>query len=356
MKNVRVAIVGSRGYSGLEVSRILLNHPKVQSVGLFATSAFEPADTLPELKPGQIQGQALSNLLEAPQNYDCAFLALPHEASLDVAPRLLKAGLHVIDLSGAFRLQSGSDAENIQMYKTWYKLEHTEAALLKQAHYGLIPFQAPQIAKTPTLVSNPGCYATAVSLALIPLLKAGLADSEFIAVDAKSGTTGAGKKAEEKLLFSEVADNCLPYKVSSHQHQPEIQMALERFGGRTVDMSFTPHLLPTRRGIIASIYTKVPAGTTETSVGQAFAAAYENYPLVRLSSLATPGSERDLKLSRVVGSPRTHITWKLDGRRLTVFTLIDNLLKGAASQAVENFNGLYGWDLTMGLAHKEGLL
>jgi N-acetyl-gamma-glutamyl-phosphate reductase len=356
MKPIRVAVVGSRGYSGLELTRILLRHPHVESLGLFASEPFEPADGLPELKAGQLAGLPLSTLLDSPKNYDCAFLALPHEASLKVAPALLAAGLNVIDLSGVFRLQDGDDNTRLQQYEKWYRLKHSELELLKNAQYGLVPFQSVKFSGRPTLVSNPGCYATAISLAIIPLLQAQLLDPQFVAVDAKSGTTGAGKKAQENLLFSEVDGLCLPYRVGHHQHEPEIQMALSRWGGTSIGMSFTPHLLPVRRGIIASVYGKVPSGTKNLAIAQAYQEAYGEYPLVRFQNLEEPGAERELRLSRVVGSPRTNILWKLVDDRLTVFSLLDNLLKGAASQAVENFNSLYGWSGTLGLENKEGLL
>lgn len=352
----RVAIAGARGYSGLELTRILLQHPEVEVTGLFATVAFDPADSWPELKPGELQGQSISHLLESANKYDLVFLALPHETSAEIAPKLLAAGTNVVDLSGAFRLQDGSASDQSAAYEKWYKMKHPDLKWLSQAQYGLLPFYKAKPSEKPQLIANPGCYATALNLALIPLLKAKLIDPSFVAVDAKSGTTGAGKKAEERLLFSEVNENCLPYKVGCHQHEPEIQMALKRWGGSTIDMSFTPHLIPVRRGIIATIYGKVPAGTTSGQISSAYGQAFEGYPLVKFGDLGDPGQERELKLSRVVGSPRTHIIWKLEGTRVTVFSLIDNLLKGAASQAVENMNAIYGWDVSTGLTNKEGLL
>lgn len=348
-----VAVAGARGYSGLELTRLLLQHPGVEVAGLYASAPFDPIDSWPELKPGALQGQTLTELFECADRFDCVFLALPHEASAEAAPKLLQKGCDVVDLSGAFRLQDGDSAA---AYQKWYKMDHPHLSLVREALYGLVPFQKIQPAEHPQLISNPGCYATALSLALIPLLKAGLLDPSFVVIDAKSGTTGAGKKAEERLLYSEVADNCLPYKVGCHQHEPEIQMALSRWGGSKIDMSFTPHLLPTRRGIIASLYGKVARGTSSAMIERAYAEAFGDYPLVRFGDLAKPGQERELRLTRVVGSPRTHISWKLDGDRVTIFSLIDNLLKGAASQAIENMNSLYGWDVSKGLTSKEGLL
>ena len=360
MKSVtkpKIAIAGARGYSGLELTRILLQHPNVEVSGLFASAPFDPVDSWPELNGSSLQGQSINALLENPGNYDCAFLALPHEASAELAPKLLAAGLNVIDLSGAFRLQEGTPQECAKAYEKLYKMpKHPGMEWLSKAQYSLVPFYNPQARPEPQLISNPGCYATALTMALIPLVKAKLIDPSFIAIDAKSGTTGAGKKAEERLLYSEVADNCLPYRIGNHQHEPEIQMALRRWGGAPIDMSFTPHLLPSRRGIIASIYGKTPANTTDEMIHKAFEEAFGSYPLVRFGSLKNAGQERELKLTRVIGSPRTHISWKLDGTRITIFSLIDNLLKGAASQAVENMNGIFGWPVSLGLTNKEGLL
>lgn len=351
----KVAVAGARGYSGLELTRILSQHPKVELAGLYASVDFDPADSWPELTI-KCPGLPLSHLLESKDHLDCVFLALPHEASAEIAPKLLSKGCDVVDLSGAFRLQDGTQTEQTQAYEHWYRMKHPALNWLSQAQYGLVPFQRVKATESASLIANPGCYATAISLALIPLLKNNLIKPDFVAIDAKSGTTGAGKKAEERLLFSEVSDNCLPYKVNSHQHEPEIQMALQRWGNSQIEMSFTPHLLPTRRGIIATIYGQVPMGTMDSHLQSAYHDAFGSYPFARFGNLNEKNMERELRLNRVVGSPRAHIVWKLSGQRLTVFALIDNLLKGAASQAVENMNLLYGWDVQSGLTLKEGLL
>ncbi len=275
---------------------------------------------------------------------DVIFLATPAEVSLDLAPKILSQGKMVIDLSGAFRLKMND-------YKKWYGFEHSEKTLLQKADYGLAPFAGPSSAK---LISNPGCYATAISMALIPLLKHNIIIEDGIVIDAKSGTSGAGKKAAENLLFTEVDGECLPYKVGRHQHLPEIQEAVKAFSGKELDAHFTTSLLPVRRGIIAGIYAKLSKGMTAKDVEAALTKAYAEYPLVAFSAV-----ERDpglLQLKKVVGTPMTHISYAVEGQKLYLFSCIDNLLKGAASQAVENFNRITDQPLWMGLSHLEATI
>ncbi len=203
--------------------------------------------------------------------------------------------------------------------------------------------------------------ATATSLAMIPLYKAGLVRLDSVSIDAKSGTTGAGKKAEERLLHAEVDGGCLPYRIGRHQHEPEISEAVAHFGlgsrkkSSDVSFSFVPHLLPVRRGIIVSVHARLNPGVQEKDVSESFESVYGTYPLVRLASL-NEGETSDLVLRRVVGSARTVIAWHVRGDQLIVFSLIDNLLKGAASQAVENFNRFCGLNVETGLSEREGVL
>jgi N-acetyl-gamma-glutamyl-phosphate reductase len=200
-------------------------------------------------------------------------------------------------------------------------------------------------------VANPGCYATAITLALIPLLKNNLINESSIVIDAKSGTSGAGKKASENMLFTEVDGECLPYKVGRHQHYPEIIEALEAFGGSKVDLHLTTSLLPVRRGIIAGVYAQLQDGKTIEDVAAAFAQAYGDYPLV--SHGTVKGEPALMSLKKVVGTGKTNIAYEVEGNRLYVFSCIDNLLKGAASQAIENFNRISGLAVSTGLNHLE---
>jgi N-acetyl-gamma-glutamyl-phosphate reductase len=271
---------------------------------------------------------------------DVVFLATPAEVSLRLAPKIVEAGKKVVDLSGAFRLKK-SDIHK------WYGFTNTEPALLNEAEYGLAPFCGPSKSQS-RLIANPGCYASAVSLALIPLLKHNLIDASHIAIDAKSGTTGAGRKASESLLFSEVDGDCLPYRVGHHQHFPEIQETVAKFSGAQINPHFVTNLLPCKRGIIATIMATSKTADV-SAIEKAFNTEYAQYPLVRhgqnVAQLA--------KLSGVVNTPFTHISYTLTENKLYVFSVLDNLLKGAASQAVENFNRLLDLPLTFSLT-KEG--
>ena len=344
MHKYAAAIVGIRGYSGLELARILMKHPHAELVAGFATeSTFKLSDYMPEEKAAAVPIFALKELEAMAPKLNTVFLATPANVSAELAPKLLNAGVHAIDLSGAFRLAPA-------LYPQWYGFEHPHPELCKKAEYGLVPWSQPTSAKGPRLISNPGCYATSVLLALIPLLKNKLVDSTSLVIDAKSGTSGAGRKAAEGMLFTEVEGECLPYKIAKHQHFPEICGYVEKFAGNSVDPHFSTSLLNVRRGIISSIYARLTKGTTAAQITAAYEQAYKGYPLVKF------GGDVSLSLKRVVGSARAHIHFKADGEKLYVFSLIDNLLKGAASQAVENFNRLNDWPAQTALVDMEGVL
>ena len=324
------SVIGARGYAGQETARLLLAHPDVQLTHCFATSAFElPFSAMSKSVTCLTQDQILNHPA------DIVFLATPAEISIELAPQLLARGSKVIDLSGAFRLKTND-------YKTWYGFEHTQEALLEEAVYGLTPFAGPS--KGERLVANPGCYATAIELALIPVMS--LLESDSVVIDAKSGTSGAGKKASEAMLFTEVDGECLPYKVGRHQHYPEVQEAIKAHTGLALNAHLTTSLLPVRRGIIAGIYARTKA--SEAEITQAYAKAFGDYPLVRVQK--DPPS-----LKRVVGTGRTHISFVKEGDKLYVFSVIDNLMKGAASQAIENMNRLIDRPLETGLETLEAL-
>ena len=364
----QVAVLGARGYSGAEAARLLLKHPRASLSGLFATQNFSSQELLPELTeaeakglPGRNMGDFAQELDAAQPRFNTVILATPAEVSMEWAPKILKKGVRVIDISGAFRLKGSSVADSKTTYQKWYGFNHTEAGLIQEADYGLVPFAK----GTPSsgLVANPGCYATATALAMIPLYKAGLLRLDTVSVDAKSGTTGAGKKAEERLLHAEVDGGCLPYRIGRHQHEPEIAETVAKFGlgdynfKSDVSFSFVPHLLPVRRGIVVSVHARLKPGVTESVVSRAFDESYNEYPLARLASLAPDGrGETELVLRRVVGSARTHLAWHVRGDQIVVFSLIDNLLKGAASQAVENFNRFLGLPVETALFEREGVL
>jgi N-acetyl-gamma-glutamyl-phosphate reductase len=325
---ISVAVVGGSGYSGLELQRLLKKHPAIE---LKATFNSQTASTM------------------SPADYQVVFLATPAEVSAELAPKILAAGVNVIDLSGAYRLNVG---EVKQHYRKWYGMEHASPELVAKAHYGLVPWAPGPQPASAVLIANPGCYASAVLMALLPLLRANLIHAETLVIDAKSGTTGAGKKAVESQLFSEVDGECLPYKVGTHQHLPEISLYSQVFGDWVIDPFFSTSLLPTRRGIIAGLYVKLHHGKSTLDVKHAYHDYYSNYPLVEVTDQITRES---VSLKRVVGTASTHISFSVQGDKLYVYSCLDNLLKGAASQAVENLNLLYNFPVTTGLEHLEAI-
>jgi N-acetyl-gamma-glutamyl-phosphate reductase len=207
------------------------------------------------------------------------------------------------------------------------------------------------------LIANPGCYATAILLGLLPLLNGKtLIQADSLAIDAKSGTSGAGKKGSENLLFTEVEGNCMPYRVGCHQHLPEIQRTIERITEVPIEPFFVTSLLPVRRGIIASIFAKLQPGIGLAEIEAAFSKAYQGEPLIQFGKASGPSGGQLLSLRRVVGTARTHISFEVTDNKLYLFVTIDNLLKGAAGQAIENMNRMLGWNASLGLTSLEGIL
>ncbi len=342
-KKLTCSVVGARGYTGLETARLLLGHPNAQLKYCFATSEFNLSQYLGHAEAKKVVCLRDSEIMN--HLTDVVFLATPAEVSLKLAPKLLAAGKKVIDLSGAFRLKSND-------YAKWYGFEHTEKDLLARATYGLAPWIGPS--KAEALVANPGCFATAVAMALIPVLQNNLIVEDSIVIDAKSGSTGAGKKPSENLLFAELDGDCLPYKIGSHQHYPEIMETLKMFSGKKLEAHFVTSILPVRRGIIAGIYARLEKGVTINDVENAFAKSYAEYPLVTFGSVQT--AQALLSLRKVVGTAKTNISYEVIENRLYLFSCIDNLLKGAASQAIENFNRLADLPLPTGVDHLEVII
>jgi N-acetyl-gamma-glutamyl-phosphate reductase len=341
-KPLPVAVVGASGYSGAELVRLLARHPLARITALGANSeagkplsALYPAlrgldlPLLEKLEPGDLAGRA-----------DVAFLALPHTESMKSAPGLLAAGLKVIDLSGDFRL-----ADKAQ-YEAFYKHPHTEPGLLAEAVYGLCELHGVKVAGA-RLVANPGCYTTTSILPLYPLLKAGWIQPQGIVIDAKSGVTGAGRKLSAGTQFCEVDGNFSAYRVAgAHQHIPEIEQELSAAAGQAVTVTFTPHLLPINRGILATSYGMMVKPGTEEALQACLADFYRGKPFARVLK----GGELPT-LRAVVGSNLIEMAVKLDARagRAIVFSATDNLIKGAAGQAVQNLNLMMGWPETAGL-------
>jgi N-acetyl-gamma-glutamyl-phosphate reductase len=326
-----VGIVGFRGYSGAELVRILERHPQVRPVLLEHREHAEDTGRRERHERVPCTPEAVKK-----ENPAAVFLATPPEVSMELAPWLLKCGAKVIDLSGAFRLGT---AEN---YSRWYKEQHTSAELLAEAVYGLPEFCRKAVARA-RLIANPGCYPTAANLAIRPLVEAGLVDRKCgIVCDAKSGVSGAGRKASLKTSFCEVTNNLSAYSILEHRHVPEILMTS---GLEERELSFTAQLLPVDRGILETIYFRTEARGAEELLA-AYRTRYEGEPFVRIFE---EGRVPDLR-----GVDRTNycdIGVRLDAStgRAVVVSAIDNLVKGAAGQAVENMNLALGYPETEGL-------
>lgn len=342
-----VGLLGANGYSGGALLALLAQHAQVASLSVFSR---QPQGSLQEAgylgSTESIRLYALDALLDQAADLEAVFLATPAEVSIEWAPKLLAAGVHVIDLSGGFRLSS-------EAYAQWYGQTHGAPTVLPQAVYGLQPYTgaiSPLQAQSPQLIANPGCYATCVLMSLLPLLQTRLIEPQDIIVDAKSAVSGAGRQANAALLFAELSEDYWPYKIGQHQHTPEIVRYARKLADQAIQMVLTTQLLPIRRGLAATLYARCRPDITLEQVQQAYDQAYATYPWVRHApAVGHPLSQTLNRLSSVAHTPYTHITYHLHAQRLSVHACLDNLLKGAASQAIENLNALYGYPLTTGL-------
>ncbi|HEY8414719.1 MAG TPA: N-acetyl-gamma-glutamyl-phosphate reductase [Thermaerobacter sp.] len=351
---VGAAVIGASGYAGAELVRLLARHPHVELRAVAGSSrAGEPlAGVFPHLRGlvGLTLEEALSPAVW--EGVDFVFLALPSGASAELLPRVLsralERGTRIIDLSGDLRLPA-------ELYEAWYGRPAVDPAIRREAVYGLAELFPDRI-RSARLVSNPGCYPTAILLGLAPLARAGLLASGAVVIDAKSGVSGAGRGVSLSTHFGEVNENFLPYKVGRHQHTPEVEHVLEQLAGRPVTVALTTHLLPVSRGILATIYVR-PAGGDGAAGGpgavpgpedvhRLYREFYAGRPFVRVLE---PGAFPAIK--QVQGSNYCDIGLHVDGRSgwITVFAAIDNLVKGAAGQAVQNMNLMAGFDETAGL-------
>ncbi len=325
---VRVAIAGASGFAGQELIRLLSRHPHVTITAATGSQATSTPRRLPSLS--KIWDGTVVPLDADALTADAVFLALPEAASAELAPSLLSRGLRVIDLSGAFRLRdAGARA----------KFYPATTSLPEGVAYGLTEFELKAIAQA-RLLSNPGCYPTASLLGLLPLQRAGLLQpGADIVIDAKSGISGAGKAATERTHFSENHGSVAAYNPFGHRHTPEMEQAL----GQPV--TFVPHLVPLDRGILSSLYAHLVPGTTAAAVNSAFERAYADAPFVRITGDALP------EIKHVAHTNFCDIGWKVDAAtgRVFVVSVIDNLVKGAAGQAIQNFNVMYGFDQRAGL-------
>jgi N-acetyl-gamma-glutamyl-phosphate reductase len=352
-ETVQTAVIGVTGYAGAELARLLLHHPRLHGKPPVFAGRVDAKDAerggipLAEIHPQLIDSRGSGSLVQQPfswdlledLNVDVLFLATPHQQSRDWAPEALKRSIKVIDLSGAWRLE---EAENRAVYA--FEDEGSAVAVETQAEavYGMPELYRKQIAKA-RLIANPGCYATSVILPLKPLAAAALLDlSHGIVADSKSGVSGAGKAPTPKTHFMYAADNLSAYGVFTHRHTGEL---LEQIGLTPQQIIFTPHLLPIPRGILSTIYVQFKQPQTRASVLHAYRAFFGASPLVRLHENGLP------QIQHIVRTSYCDIGFQLDssGKRAVIVSCLDNLLKGAASQAVQNLNLIEGWGESEGL-------
>ncbi|MEC5163857.1 N-acetyl-gamma-glutamyl-phosphate reductase [Janthinobacterium sp. CG_23.3] len=343
---IKVGIVGGTGYTGVELLRLLAVHPQVQLTAITSRKedGLPVADMYPSLR-GRVDlafsSPDKANLGEC----DVVFFATPHGVAMAQAPALLAAGVKVIDLAADFRLKDQA------VFEQWYNIPHTAPELIEQAVYGLPELNRDDI-KGASLVANPGCYPTTMQLGYTPLLKAGLIDASSLIADCKSGVSGAGRKAEIGILFSESSDNFKAYSVSGHRHLPETTAQLQRFTDQKVGLIFTPHLVPMIRGMHSTLYARLSKDVGNAELQALFEAAYRDAPFVDVMPFGAHPETRSTRGSNMLrlalhrpqvdGAP---------GNTVIVLVVQDNLVKGASGQAVQCMNLMFGLDESMGLAH-----
>ncbi len=335
------AVLGATGYTGAELTKLLLAHPHVR-VSLLTTRQEKPI-ALREILPAVSKDITLEitpySFDAVKKKADVVFLCLPHTEAMAAAEQLLAAGKIVIDLSADFRLKDK------RIYEKWYGVNHVAPQYLSKAVYGLCEVYREKIKKA-TLIANPGCYPTGPSLALIPLLKKKLIKSDSIIINAASGVSGAGKKLVTTTHFCEASENYSAYKVNRHQHTPEIEQTLSVAAGKPVKITFVPHLLPVNRGILATIYAEATAKATESLIRKTLESAYAKAPFVRIKPAGQYPSLRDVQHTNFCD---VGISVQEETGRVVIITAIDNLVKGAAGQAVQNMNLRFGFPEEAGL-------
>jgi N-acetyl-gamma-glutamyl-phosphate reductase len=337
---VRIAILGASGYSGADLVRLLALHPAARIVAL--TGERQAGKSMGEVFPhlGGLDLPVLTKIADVDwSNVDIVFCALPHGTTQEVV-KTIPTYVRIIDISADFRL---TDAAS---YAQWYGHEHQATALQAEAVYGLTEHKRDAI-RGARLIANPGCYPTSAQLPLVPLLRAGLIDPDEIIIDAKSGVSGAGRDAKQDSLFTEVSEGVHAYGVAKHRHAPEIEQELSAAAGRSLTIVFTPHLMPMTRGILSTIYVKMTPGNTAADLRRVLETAYADEPFVRVTAEGTGPSTRHVKGSNMalIGV----FADRVPGRAILV-SVIDNLVKGASGQAIQNMNVMLQIPETTGLS------
>ena len=336
---IKVGIVGGTGYTGVELLRILSQHPEVHIQTI--TSRKEAGMAVAELFPS-LRGRVTLKFCDPAEAalHGCAvvFFATPNGIAMQQARSLLDAGVRVIDLAADFRIR------DVTVWEKWYGMPHACPELVADAVYGLPEINRDRIKKA-RLVANPGCYPTAVQLGFLPLIEAGIVDTDHLIADTKSGVSGAGRKAEVHILFAEASDNFKAYGVPGHRHLPEIRQGLSNIAAKPIGLTFVPHLTPMIRGIHATLYARL---TTNTDLQVLFEKRYAGEPFV---DVLPAGSHPETRSVRGSNLCRIAVHRPQGGDTAVVLVVTDNLVKGAAGQAVQNMNLMFGMPETLGIDH-----
>lgn len=339
MEKIKVGVVGATGYAGSEICRLILGHPQAELAAISSVS-FEGME-LSQVYPAyyQICDMVCGTQEEVVEKSDVIFAALPHGLSQELGAQCYSLGKTFIDMGADFRLESEEE------YKEWYGGTYQDKALHQEAVYGLPEFFRDKI-KGKRLIANPGCYTTAVPLALVPALEAGLIEVEGIIADCKSGVTGAGRKPTQSNHYPELNESFTAYKVANHRHTPEIEQTLSKIAGEKLKLTFVPHLLPINRGILATCYAKLKPGVTEEQLWDVYHARYDGEFFVRLLPKGQVANVKNVRYTNYCD-----VSLFVDSRTGTFIAVsaIDNMVKGAAGQAIQNMNLSFGLEETTGL-------
>ncbi len=337
---MKASVIGATGYAGVELLRLLDGHPEVE-LGVI-TSESSTGENISGMYPHLAKrvSKELASMKEIEQiaaDSDVIFIALPHGHAMKIGLQLRDSNVRIIDLGGDYRFH------DYKVFEEWYKLKHEDPTA--KAVYGLTELYREEVKKA-KILANPGCYTTCSILALVPLFKAGLIETKGIVVDAKSGTTGAGRSLKMGSLYCSVNENFHAYGVANHRHTPEIEQAYSEFAGEQVVIQFTPHLLPVDRGILSTCYAYLKEGVTDKQVAEAYCEFYGEEFFIRLLGKSVCPEIKNVRASNYVD-----IGWEIDRRtgRIVAMSVIDNLVKGAAGQAVQNMNVMFGIEESTGL-------
>ena len=340
MKTVNVGIVGGTGYTGVELLRLLAAHPQAQVTMITSRSeeGVSVADMYPNLR-GVYDLRFSVPDIEKLKTCDVVFFATPHGVAMSMAKDLIESGTKVIDLAADFRL------ENLTAWQHWYKHEATQGDLMASAVYGLPEYYREQIKKA-MIIGNPGCYPTSILLGILPLLKAGLVKTDNIIADGKSGVSGAGRGASVANLGAEMSESFKAYGVAGHRHHPEMQEKLSQLAGKEVGLTFVPHLVPMVRGMESTIYATLTEDKSQAELQALFEAAYKDEPFVDVMPAGSLPETRMVKGSNMC---RMAVYRPAGSNQVVVTSVIDNLVKGASGQAIQNMNILFDLPETLGL-------